>query len=138
MVRFIGILFSNAAAIDMTTSSQTKVITDLAQLTHQDIEEGMNESLSAISRLDISTRMKLKEMIRVDMGRYDLSMPKEKKADKYGTSKQDETQLSYGEVRHLLESTFGAYAQKPAYEMKSPYEKGDVYLNRKKRQEPPF
>ncbi len=137
-LRWIGILFSNAAAVDLSTSTQSKVFTDVGQLTPKEIEEGLRETLDAINRLDVGIRMKFKESIRQDMERYGIALPTdEKKSGGYG-SREERVEITYGEVKHMLESTFNAYSHQKAYEMKNPYEKQDGQTNRKRQPGPPF
>jgi Pentapeptide repeats (9 copies) len=133
--RLSGVLFSNAASMDMSTSVHNKLITDLAQVTRQDIDALISETMSVIERLDFNTRMKIKDVIRNDMERYGLGKPEEKREGSYDNKRED-AKLSYGEVRLMVEASFGAYAQPKVYEMKSPYEIQD--RAKTKRSGPPF
>lgn len=137
-IRLCCIFNSNPASVDFSTSTQSRLLTDVSQITRADIEGSINEAMAIIERLDVSTRMKLKELLRQDMERYGLAMPEEKKGGGYGSREADKATIAYGEVRHLLELTFGAYSQENKYAMKSPYEKQDEDMNRRKRTGPPF
>lgn len=137
-IRICAIFNSNHASVDFSTSIQNRLLTDVSQITRADIEGSINETMAVVERLDVSTRMKLKELLRQDMQRYGLAMPEEKKGGGYGGREADKATVTYGEVRHLLESTFGAYSQESKYAMKSPYEKQDEDMNRRKRTGHPF
>lgn len=132
-IRWCGIFNSNSAAVDFSTSSHYNLITDISQLSHltpQQIEEVTNELIGAVGRLDIGLKMKLKEMIQQDMKRYNLDSPAHRTGAAYGennVNREDEN-LSYGEVRKLVEMTFGAYGTKTVYKTnKTEYETKDIY-----------
>lgn len=133
-IRISAIFNSNHASVDFSTSIQNRLLTDVSQITRADIESSINETMAVVERLDVSTRMKLKELLRQDMERYNLAMPEEKKSGGYGSTQAGKATVTYGEVRHLIEATFGAYAQQNKYEMKGVYEKQDEDINRRKRQ----
>jgi Pentapeptide repeats (9 copies) len=135
-IRLCAIFNSNHTSVDFSTSVQNRLLTDVSQLTRADIESSIAEAMPLIERLDVSIRMKLKEILRQDMNRYNLSAEEEKKTSSYGPQAADNTQLSYGEVRHLIESAFGTYSHQNKYEMKSPYETSGK--NKTKRAGPPF
>src|SRR3989338_441110 len=136
-IRISAIFNSNHASVDSSTSIQNRLLTDVSQITRADIESSINETMAVVERLDFSTRMKLKELLRQDMERYNLSAPEEKKGIGYGSTATDKASVTYGEIRHLVESTFGAYSQQNQYAMKNAYEKQDDDINRRKRTGPP-
>ncbi len=121
-IRLCAIFNSNHASVDASTSTQSRLLTDVSQITQADIEGSIQETMAYIARLDVGTRMKLKELLRQDMERYNLTAPSQKKTGSYGREAKDSSHITYGEVKHMLESAFGAYSQKGAYEMKNPYE----------------
>lgn len=125
-IRLSGILNSNDSSVDASTSAG-RLITDISQVTQQDIENSVSETLQMIERLDVGVRMKIKEMIRKDMDRYNLEHPDEKKDKRYDTGGTGGAMLTYGEVKTLTESSFGAYAQKKPYETSVKYEAKHAY-----------
>jgi hypothetical protein len=135
VIRLSAIFNSNDASVDFSTSIQNRLLTSVSQLTKDDIEMTIAEAMPMIERLDVSTRIKLKELLKQDMERYNISEPAKEKSSRYDR-KEESTHLSYGEVRQLIESTFGAYTQKNQYKMKSPYERQDE--NKIRRSGPPF
>lgn len=127
-IRWCGILNSNASAVDVASSTCYKLITDISQLSSEDVEKLVSESMGAIGRLDIGIRMKLKEMIQQDLKRYNLGSPKRQNSPYNEQSAGRDETLTYGEVRVLIETAFGAYGPSTVYKAKkTAYETKDVY-----------
>lgn len=127
-IRWSGILNSNYGNVDMSTSSQYKFFTDLSQVTRRDMEDMIKITMQDIERLDIGLRLKVKEMIRQDIDHYNLPNPEDKK-DSYGSMRTGaDSPLTYGEVKGLVEASFGAYNKPENYKSaKHPYERKDKY-----------
>ena len=130
-IMFCGLLNSNHASVDMSSSSQSRVITDISQLTSQEIEESIRDTMRSIERLDVSARMKIKEIIRKDADRYGLKGVDESERKAYADTPENgnDAPLTYGEVKGLVEAAFGAaYGPRPAYKTKKTgYEKENRY-----------
>ncbi|MBI4174531.1 MAG: pentapeptide repeat-containing protein [Candidatus Aenigmarchaeota archaeon] len=126
-LQWCGLINSNAANVDMSTSSQFKIITDLSQVTPHDIETIITEVMQKVGRLDVGLKLKLKEIIRQDLDRYNLKNPVEKEG-KYATAGASDSPLTYGEVKGVVENFFyGAQSpykvKKHAYERTAGYKK---------------
>jgi uncharacterized protein YjbI with pentapeptide repeats len=127
-IRLCAIFNSNANSVDYSTSEYTRLLTDPSQITRQDLDDTINETMSEVNRLDLGTRMKLKEILRQDMERYNLKGSENLSSSYSAKSDQDgNSNFSYGEIRQLIESTFGSYAEKKPYEMKKPYQREEKY-----------
>lgn len=125
-MQWCGLLNSNAASVDMSTSSQFKTITDISQLTPHDIEHLISEVMQKVERLDVGLKLKLKEIIRQDLERYKLKNPEEKEG-KYATSSSAaDAPLTYGEVKGVVESFFYG-VQSPYKTKKHAYETSGAY-----------
>ena len=118
---------SNAAMLDTSTSViRDRIITSVSQLTPEQIELSISEIMQHIERLDVGLRMKVKEMMRKDMDRYNVKDLGEKKpAYGSGHGEYSDAPLTYGEVKHAIESVF--YGPKPAYKTKKSYETESSY-----------
>jgi hypothetical protein len=116
-IMFCGLLNSNHASVDMSSSSQSRVITDISQLTSQEIEESIRDTMRSIERLDVSARMKIKEIIRKDADRYGLKGVDESERKAYADTPENsnDAPLTYGEVKGLIEQAFGRYGPQDAY-----------------------
>ncbi|GEM_PF-4479309 len=128
-IRWSGILNSNIGSVDLSTSSRYKFFTDLLQVTPQDIEDAIKLVSGDIERLDLDMRLKVKQMIRQDMEKYDLPEPGEKK-DAYAVSgnRHDDSPLTYGEAKGMVEAAFGAYGPQGGYKTKkTAYETDSKY-----------
>ncbi|MDI6721244.1 MAG: hypothetical protein QMD85_02545 [Candidatus Aenigmarchaeota archaeon] len=124
-LRWSGILNSNVPGIDISTSTRIKFVTSVSEITSSFVEDSVHEIMKNIERLDVGMRMKIKEMIRQDMNRYNLEHPEEKQ-EGYGKSNgYADAPLAYGEMRHAVESFFYGiqqiYKTKKAYETESKY-----------------
>ncbi len=126
-MRWCGLMNSNAANVDMSTSSQFKIITDISQVTPHDVETIINEVMQKVERLDVGLKLKLKEIIRQDLDRYNLKNPTEKQG-KYASAAASDSPLTYGEVKGMVESFFYG-AQSPYKTKKHPYERTAGYKN---------
>src|SRR3989338_3654997 len=82
-LRWFGMISS--PGLDISSSSQFKIITDPSKLSAAEIEELTSMVMSTVERLDVGLRLKLKEIIRQDLNRYNLAQPEEKK-EKYASS----------------------------------------------------
>lgn len=120
-MQWCGLLNSNAASVDLSTSIQFKTITDLSQVTPSDIEYLISMVMQKVERLDMDMRLKVKEIIRGDLDRYSLKNPEEKE-NKYTGSSVTDAPLTYGEVKGAVEAFF--YGAQEAYKDKKPYESG--------------
>ena len=129
-LRWFGMISS--PGLDISSSSQFKVITDPSKLSAAEIEELTSMVMSTVERLDVGLRLKLKEIIRQDLNRYNLAQPEEKK-EKYASSQAgySDAPLTYSEAKGMLESFF--YGSDKAYKSKKPYETEGGY---KKNNEP--
>ena len=76
-LRWFGMISS--PGLDISSSSQFKVITDPSNLSAAEIEELTRMVMGTVERLDVGLRLKLKEIIRQDLNRYNLAQPEEKK-----------------------------------------------------------
>ncbi|MBI2579396.1 MAG: hypothetical protein HYW27_00665, partial [Candidatus Aenigmarchaeota archaeon] len=125
-LRWDGILNSNAAAIDMTSSTCVKVFTDASQVTQSDIEEAVSLVMQDVGRLDIGMRKKIREIMEKDLDRYGLHEP-ENKAQAYegNRASYSEQPFTYGEARHAVEAFF--YGAPQTYKTKKPYETESKY-----------
>ncbi|MBI3190370.1 hypothetical protein HYZ41_01555 [archaeon] len=128
-IRWSAIFNSNSETVDLTRSTKHKFFTDISQVTSQDMEEAVKLIMHDIERLDVSIRLKIKGMIRHDISNYNLPNPREKK-ETYETRsvKYDDSPLTYGEVKGMVESAFGAYnVQDACKTKKSTYETDTTY-----------
>ncbi len=108
-IRWSAILNSNSSVVDMVSSSQYKFFTDLSQVTAQDIENAVKIIGHDIERLDLGTRMKVKEMIRQDIDRFHLpDSSKKNKGYANKSQKYDDTPLTYNEIKDMVETAYGA------------------------------
>ena len=131
-IRWSGIMNSNHNTVDFSSSSLYKFFTDISQVTEQDLEHLIKLVGQNVERLDIGLRLKVKEMMRQDIDRYNLSPPGEEGGayDKKHGDYRD-SPLTHGEIKGLIEGAFGAYGeQSPVYKnKKSVYEKTGKYKN---------
>ncbi len=117
-LRWFGLISS--PGLDMSSSSQFKIITDPSKLSAEEIEELTRMVMGTVERLDVGLRLKLKEIIRQDLNRYNLAQPEEKK-DKYAShADYSDAPLTYGEAKGMLESFF--YGSQNPSKPKTPYE----------------
>lgn len=78
-----------------------------------------------VERLDVGLKLKLKEIIRQDLDRYDIKSPDEK-SGKYATSSDPDSPLTYGEVKGMVENFFYG-TQSPYKTKKHAYETSGAY-----------
>jgi uncharacterized protein YjbI with pentapeptide repeats len=127
-IRWSAIFNSNFGSVDMTGSTQHKFFTDASQVTPQDMEEAVKLVMHDIERLDLTTRLKIKEMLRSDIEKFNLYSPgEEKKAYEQEKSIQGDSPLTYGEVRGLVEAAFGSYGSQDPKTNKSVYGRSEAY-----------
>ena len=120
-LRTTGILASNASDVDTSTSTKFRFVTDISQLSPQEIEVIIMESIDIINKFDIGIRMKFIEATRQDLERHKIDDPLEKKKDAYQTSDGEEAKVSYGEMKNFVESSLEAYKQSTdIYKSKKP------------------
>lgn len=122
------VMGSNIASVDMTTSSQHRLMTDFSQFTTEDLEYGVSRAMAVISKFDISLRMKLREMMDRNLERRGLTRLLNK-GDSHEDAKRYE--ITHEEVKWLVESSLGTYLQRKPYEMKRPYETSHTYRSDK-------
>lgn len=129
-MQWCGLMNSNAASVDLSTSSQFKTITDLSQVTPADIEYIISLVMQKVERLDMDMRLKVKEIIRADIERYKLKSPEE--GEKYAHSNSTaDSPLTYGEAKGIVEGFFygtqSPYkSKKHAYDRSTEYGKGRI------------
>jgi len=127
-IRLSAIFNSNHASVDVSTSTAVKLLTDPSQVTREDIESSVKETMAEIERLDIGTKMKIKEIFRQDMERYGIKGKEKKEGYEVKGKNYEDDPLTYGEVKSLIETAFGAYGpQAPYKSKKTGYERKDRY-----------
>lgn len=110
-LRTTGILASNASDVDTSTSTKFRFVTDISQLSPQEIESIIMESVDIINKFDIGIRMKFMEATRQDLERHKIDDPLKKKKDPYQSSIKEEGKVTYGEMKNFVESSLEAYKQ---------------------------
>jgi hypothetical protein len=121
-IRWSGIFNSNSNSVDISSSTTHKFFTDISQLTSSDMDEAVRIIMHDIERLDLSTRLKVKEMIRQDIDRYKLPEPGQHRKE-YENRPADDSPLTYSEIRGVLQAAYGKpqnYKEKTSYE-REPY-----------------
>jgi hypothetical protein len=103
-------------SVDASSSSQFKFFMHPSEMTPQDVDYCINVAMNDIERLDVGLRIKIKDMIRQDLDNFNLKKTHDKK-DIYATerSRDDDSSLTYGEMKSLIEQTFGRYGPQDAY-----------------------
>ncbi|MFA4820144.1 MAG: pentapeptide repeat-containing protein [Candidatus Aenigmatarchaeota archaeon] len=129
-LRWFGMI--NSPGIDISSSTQFKIITDLSQVSEAEIEELSRMLMGTVERMDLGARLKVKDLIRESIDRYNLAQPEEKK-DKYASQADySDAPLTYGEAKGAVEAFFYGMNTDP-YKSKKPYETAGGY---KKNNEP--
>ncbi len=125
-IRWSAIFNSNFGSVDMTGSTQHKFFTDVSQVTQQDMEEAVKLVMHDIERLDLATRLKIREMLSSDIEKFSLPSAGEEKKAYLEKRTHDDSSLTYGEVRGLVEAAFGSYGSQDKPK-KSVYGRSEAY-----------
>jgi uncharacterized protein YjbI with pentapeptide repeats len=127
-LRICAFIDSNIASVDMSSSVQFKIITDMAQLTHEDIEYLVSNVMQSIERMDVGLRLKVKGMIRQGADKYSVNISDEKQEYKSSDRAYQDSPVTYGEVKGIVDA-FVYGGQKSPYKARHAYETDRDYKN---------
>ncbi|MCX6815474.1 MAG: hypothetical protein NT120_01300 [Candidatus Aenigmarchaeota archaeon] len=125
-ITWSGMLGQPINELDMSTSTQFKIITDMSQITPEAVEEIRRQIGPIINSLDLSIKAKINEEIQKDAQKYGVELPSiatEKPA--YGARREnaDSNSSVYGgNMQNFADMVIGAYNAVHPYKVKRSYQ----------------